>query len=468
MSKFSRECTRHFRPILVDENVVPQLPNGLQPIFKLPIELLCNILLKTLDDGDQLDFRHPTPGVLVSKYCSFNPTVLTRVCSLWRHVALSFPALWSRIHLHKLKKTQIRPLSVWLERSKDCPLEISIDDNRDEILIDMASACKILSMIFSCSSRWRKIFFKLGLWSVMPMSILVRSSDPCHWLTVVDYCIGWIITQPTPAHLVEPICDVAAFLHASPILKRIHWFHGVSNILNSKSSFTNLEWVSLEFPVSGANLLQLVAELPNIRYLLICHWVIPCSRISSPVIVLEKLEELHICSFCPLDPFLEHVALPSLKILDIHCRGSATPYGANVFRDLLQRSDCRLEELRIFGKGPEARLEEFFTCSQLKHLKTLDLTWDNISDDVIRLLAFSGGRLIMPNLQYLRLGLCNTTEDGILSRIVLGRWFMPLKHYSMQPAGRLCRAIISCTKCGSTDKTFFNQNYSDCIVLIER
>ncbi len=466
MPKLPRDITGHF---LKEEAVVPQRPNGFQPIFNLPFELLCNIFLKTLDDGDHLGVRYRTPGLLVSEYCSVDPTVLTRVCSLWRHVALNYPGLWSRIHLLELKKTQIRPLRNWLERSKDCPLKISIDDNRDEIEIDMASARKILSLIFAHSSRWHKISFEVGLWSVAPMLKLIRSSDPCHWLTIAHYGIVWIITQPTPPQLVEPICDIAAFLHASPALERIGWYHGVSNILNSKSTFTNLNWVSLEFPIGGEGLLQIAAELPNIRYLRVRHWAIPCSRINFPVIVLEKLEELHINSYCPLDPFLKHVALPSLKILEFLYRGLDSPYDSSVFRDFLQRSDCRLEEFKFFGEGPEDRLEEFFTSPQFIQLTSLDLAWSKISDRLIRLLSFSDEKMIMPNLRSLRLNQCSTTEDGLLSCMLSSRWYMPLRGYSLRPAGRLGHATISCAECGPIDKAFFKQHNDKVrIICIQR
>jgi hypothetical protein len=124
----------------------------------------------------------------------------------------------------------------------------------------------------------------------------------------------------------------------------------------------------------------------------------------------------------------------------------------------LQRSDCRLEEFKFFGKGPEDRLEEFFTSPQLIQLTSLDLSWSKISDRLITLLSFSDERTIMPNLQRLRLRQCNTTEDGLLSRMLSSRWYMPLLGYSLRPAGRLGYATISCNEWGPIDKAFFEQH----------
>ncbi|KAJ7661090.1 hypothetical protein B0H17DRAFT_1259696, partial [Mycena rosella] len=57
------------------------------------------------------------------------PLVLARICSAWREIALSTPALWASLHLpleYVLTRGMHSAVAEWLERSGRCPLSLSI------------------------------------------------------------------------------------------------------------------------------------------------------------------------------------------------------------------------------------------------------------------------------------------------------------------------------------------------------
>ncbi|KDR83081.1 hypothetical protein GALMADRAFT_56814, partial [Galerina marginata CBS 339.88] len=116
--------------------------SALISLRRLPTDILGEIFLHCLPT-----YRNPTLSALEA------PMVLTRVCSLWRSVALSSPRLWARLHipfsddyldavtdefhagdnaeelrLKAIKVLQLRcnVVEEWLMRSGTCPLDISI------------------------------------------------------------------------------------------------------------------------------------------------------------------------------------------------------------------------------------------------------------------------------------------------------------------------------------------------------
>ncbi|KAF9262511.1 hypothetical protein L218DRAFT_408398 [Marasmius fiardii PR-910] len=110
----------------------------------MPVEILAHIFqYSTLKE----DF-HPT---------KIPPLVhLTHVCSHWRMVALNSPFLWFTISLNNPTQRHIGMVSEWLERSKPCPLTLSLT-----VLKDSREAEEIMFSLLQHLHRWRSIH--LGL-----------------------------------------------------------------------------------------------------------------------------------------------------------------------------------------------------------------------------------------------------------------------------------------------------------------
>ncbi|THV06743.1 hypothetical protein K435DRAFT_789210 [Dendrothele bispora CBS 962.96] len=86
--------------------------------------------------------------------------ILSQICRRWRTVALSFPALWTRIVLNCPPNHREKMLMMYMHRSislhgQALPLELYIDSS------DPFSTPKILAIIEANKSRWRAISIRL-------------------------------------------------------------------------------------------------------------------------------------------------------------------------------------------------------------------------------------------------------------------------------------------------------------------
>ncbi|KAJ7726409.1 hypothetical protein B0H16DRAFT_1780568, partial [Mycena metata] len=154
----------------------------LAPIRRLPTELLRAIFLFTVP---------PRHELLPATYNGFgtrvSPWILTRVCSRWRNIALSFPALWQTIVLPQTYfeddstddsdadgTTQIYEypyplpmLQTQLVRSGKAPLHIIIQEDSQtigEILPALVRSSEILVDLVTSCSRWETLEFPNEWW----------------------------------------------------------------------------------------------------------------------------------------------------------------------------------------------------------------------------------------------------------------------------------------------------------------
>ena len=122
------------------------------------------------------------------------PVVLTRVCSLWRSIALATPRIWAKIHIpipghpassfrypsflqgsalarrqqifSKLMQLRCQVVKEWLGRSGSCPLSISLSypthyvpSNLLEHDVDDGLTDPLIQILLSFASRWSDIHF---------------------------------------------------------------------------------------------------------------------------------------------------------------------------------------------------------------------------------------------------------------------------------------------------------------------
>ncbi|KAG7441975.1 uncharacterized protein BT62DRAFT_462277 [Guyanagaster necrorhizus] len=115
--------------------------SAMSPIWSLPAEIIAEIITLAADDdnSDGLDTRHGMPWVL------------NHVCRLWRNVALSTAATWSRVYIDDTTRGRHDPfatqlLQTYLARSKEIPLSVSII----LLTISMTSSNALLPTTFDC------------------------------------------------------------------------------------------------------------------------------------------------------------------------------------------------------------------------------------------------------------------------------------------------------------------------------
>jgi hypothetical protein len=123
------------------------------------------------------------------------PMVLTRVCSLWRSVALTTPCIWAKIHIpfpghpgsswtytsylpenalakrqqifSKVMQLRCQVVKEWLDRSGTCPLSISLSYPTQYILsnspvehgVDDELTDPLIEILLAFASRWSDIHF---------------------------------------------------------------------------------------------------------------------------------------------------------------------------------------------------------------------------------------------------------------------------------------------------------------------
>ncbi|KAJ7608547.1 hypothetical protein FB45DRAFT_382430 [Roridomyces roridus] len=143
----------------------------LSPIRRIPEDFLREIFVSCLPDNHDA-FMDATQS----------PLLLGRVCGLWRRVAYSTPRLWSSFYIPPLGFDLVAPedverelatgIKVWLERSMDCPLSISL-----AIYIPAFSSGQeyhqvLLDQLLGVSTRIRHLKYKgpmQGLLSVLEL-----------------------------------------------------------------------------------------------------------------------------------------------------------------------------------------------------------------------------------------------------------------------------------------------------------
>ncbi|KAJ7155669.1 hypothetical protein C8R46DRAFT_1116182 [Mycena filopes] len=98
-------------------------PGTTHPILSLPPEIIAEIFLRFLPS-------YPEPPPLVG---IFSPVMPSRICRVWRQIALSTPLLWRAIRVtirqheaHERIAWKLKLFRMWLSRSGTCALSLGL------------------------------------------------------------------------------------------------------------------------------------------------------------------------------------------------------------------------------------------------------------------------------------------------------------------------------------------------------
>jgi hypothetical protein len=337
------------------------------------------------------------------------PMVLTRVCSLWRSVALSSPRIWTRLHIplpgdprvssnsimsnartlelrEKFSKTmalRCQAVKEWLDRSGSCPLLLSIahpfeysphvsNDGEEEDGV----AGSLFQIIHPYAPRWEHLRLS------MPFSIYqkLETKIPLDRLSRLQSFTGNISSPgppqgvaptPTPLHIIE-----------LPSLKKLslNCLQLTINLGHYRNSWNCLTNMRFESPVTDTDFLELLRQCGNL-IILDVNVQVPWIRLEHlepnlAMVLLPHLESLKLRETGESSAAIFAVNAPSLKLLQYRCPPRYhSNFEARLFRPeeliwLISNAAASLATLSIDPQTFEP--EDVLECLRLAvHVKNL-------------------------------------------------------------------------------------------------
>ncbi|KAJ3509654.1 hypothetical protein NLJ89_g5104 [Agrocybe chaxingu] len=439
--------------------------NSNQPISKIPIELLCEIFTKFVNDPTISRIENPT-GPLVSRHSSVDPTILGQVCSRWRDTALNLPTLWSTICIRNPAKSQLYRTHLWLERSADQPLNLTLEDGIEGR--DLNATWNIVRAFYSHADKWRRIDFSVPPDLLASIGHLGQDAPPCKQLESIQFRTTNPVSdrlrqlQARSPNWENPYLDsVWSFFHSSPSLQEVCYTVKRSDLLPRNTPFVQLTSVSIDFTLSPDVLLGALSQFPNLYSIRAnidsteFHPPQSVARTACPIITLKHLRTAELFSGRPLTQFFQHLTLPSLETLLLTIAtffdGKSISHHS-ALQSLLQRSNCCLKKLQFIDR----QMNEDDACIYLETPELQALSFlefgANLSTKFISLLSqtnLNGSHQNLPALQELHLGNTTNTPDGMLSQMIAGRLPVLKRFNIMTKSGGY----------GPIDEAFFESNY---------
>ncbi|KAK7055848.1 F-box domain-containing protein [Favolaschia claudopus] len=314
--------------------VAPLRLEKVYPVLSLPNEIVSEIFIQFLPAYPN---RPPLTGLR-------SPTLLTHICSKWRHIALANPALWRALTLRLPSPYDVNAISrrfhlaeTWLLRTGCCPLSVEIDEWNAHLTQEQSR----YSFMASRRERWEHLEFK-----AMRVNLALFDGS-----------------LPLLRHLRLKLSLASAniTLHGAPLLRSVA-------LTGFASSCVTLPWTQLTSlaleSVFPADCMRLLRKTPNL---------LDCKLVIFDKLSIGPYRAQDIGGQTP-------VLLPHLHSLALNGTGTVTGFQFrenSIMSYLILPSLSRLEALdRALGKHPLAALSSFVSKSACT-LKELCITYDD-------------------------------------------------------------------------------------------
>ncbi|KAF7343300.1 hypothetical protein MVEN_01762300 [Mycena venus] len=351
------------------------------------------------------------------------PLMLGRICSAWRTLALSTPALWASLHIPLQFIFDVSyPLAIttWLERSGQCPLSLSIFGARDMEQWERDYTEQVneaMEALAASSYRWRSLdlsFLEQGMLRLAqvktPMLMALKMVAPQEQMEQMK-----LVTTPSLCSVeLEFWRDFDRWILRMPV----EWGHLTSLKLDSKKMGGHPAYPSQGMSPSVAlEVLKRCLRLIRFETDLIDRPDDLSPASAQPTVLLPVLRELIICR-CnsvvepgSIDYLLQHLSMPELRHLQLPRMMVPNQSVSPFFGDLAARSPL-IEELNVHltGLTHSSLTDNLAALPCLRKLVVLDVAWHwpPAAATASQLLTFltSATPFCCPVLQVLQLEKC--------------------------------------------------------------
>jgi len=321
----------------------------LSPARRIPPDILREVFYRCLTAC-----RNPTLSATEA------PMLLTRVCSLWRSVALSTPQIWAKLYIplpgdprlsssygvpndralevrrqifSKTMQLRCEAVKEWLDRSGSCPLSLSISypfgyvSNNGVVHDEFADS--LFQIICPSASRWKHLDLSL------PLDIYqkLETNIPLDSLSMLRGFKGNIFFQDSTPLVGEPTMIPLQIIEL-PALEAlsINCLQLTLNISRYRNSWNRLTEICFHSSVSDTDLLKVLKQCHNLITLetdMQIPWVRETIEPTSEVVLLPHLESLKLRETGPCSTAFLAVHAPSLKSLQYRCPHRYANFGVH-------------------------------------------------------------------------------------------------------------------------------------------
>ncbi|KAJ6472797.1 hypothetical protein DFH09DRAFT_1475082 [Mycena vulgaris] len=294
----------------------------ISPVRRLPLDIIQEIFIACLPAH-----RNCVMSAVEA------PVLLGRICSSWRTISLSTPHLWSKLHVveptqpphfavfilfDKKVAQRLETTKMWLGRSGQCPLSISVN----AIASEAGFAAEIIQALLPFKSRWEHIAFTAKSSVFEALSHLTEVDVPMlksiHMTEIDDHIsFRWDSLQ-----LLRSADILSAYISGgsfTPLELPLSW-NGLRDLSIQRG------WARDGVALSRDTVLQLFSRCPQLRT---CRLQLHGdfenhSSLEEPILELPFLHTLAIeCFGTPstiIPPLFDRLSFPQLRSLTLHGR----------------------------------------------------------------------------------------------------------------------------------------------------